>query len=75
MLIWTRLFQTKRPSICWAQKLTFYVQGMEDQPEKIVNLIMAYYLEQPKYSGLKEFQEFKRFDKETTNVSDYSLVQ
>lgn len=50
-------------------EVDFYVQGMENQPEKIVDLIIAYYKEQPKYKGLKDFEEFSRFDKEKTNVS------
>lgn len=50
-------------------EVDFYVQGMEHQPDQIVNLIQAYYREQPKYRGLKDFEEFKRFDKEATNVS------
>ena len=50
-------------------EVDFYVQGMENQPEKIVDLIMAYYKEQPKYKGLKDYEEFKRFDKEKTQVS------
>lgn len=52
-------------------EVDFYVQGMENQPEKVVDLILAYYREQPKYKGLKDFEEFKRFDKETTNVSTF----
>lgn len=50
-------------------EVDFYVQGMEYQPEKIVNLILAYYREPVKYRGLKDFEEFKRYDKEPTNVS------
>lgn len=50
-------------------EVDFYVEGMESQPEKIIALIQAYYKEEPKYRGLKNFIEFKRFEKETTNVS------
>lgn len=49
-------------------EVDFYLQGMEQQPEKIVELILAYYREQPKYKGLIEFEEFKRYEKEDTNV-------
>jgi hypothetical protein len=50
-------------------EVDFYVQGMEQQPEKVIELIFAYYREQPKYKGLKEFEEFKRYEKEEKNVS------
>ena len=40
-------------------EVDFYVQGMEEQPEQVIALILAYYREQPKYKGLKEFEEFK----------------
>ena len=43
-------------------EVDFYIQGMEYQPEKIVHLLKKYYLEQPKYRGLKDFEEFQRFD-------------
>lgn len=45
-------------------EVDFYVQGMEQQPEKVIDLLFAYYHEQPKYKGLIEFEEFKRYDKE-----------
>lgn len=44
-------------------EVDFYVFGMEEEPEKIVQLIMQYYRETAKYQGLKEYLEFKRFDK------------
>lgn len=46
-------------------EVSFYVQGYEDKPEKIIKLIQTYYLETSKYRGLKEFQEFKRYEKST----------
>lgn len=49
-------------------EVDFYVEGLERQPEKIVEIILAFYRERPKYKGLKEFQEFKRYDKGETNV-------
>ncbi len=49
-------------------EVDFYVQGMEQQPDDIVNLILTYYREQPKYKELKEFEEFKRYEKEDKNV-------
>jgi hypothetical protein len=49
-------------------EVDFYVQGMEQQPEQIIDLIFAYYREQAKYQGLKEFEEFKRYEKEEKNL-------
>jgi hypothetical protein len=49
-------------------EVDFYVQGMEQEAERIVRLIIAYYQEQPKYKGLKEYEEFKRYEKGDTNV-------
>lgn len=45
-------------------EVDFYVQGMEEKPEKIIDLILAYYNEQSKYKGLKDFEEFKRYNKQ-----------
>jgi hypothetical protein len=50
-------------------EVSFYVQGMENQPEQIVKYIIDYYKETSKYQGLKEYQEFSRFTKGETNVS------
>lgn len=50
-------------------EVSFYVQGWEDTPDKVIKLIQIYYLETSKYSGLKEFQEFKRYEKDNTGVS------
>lgn len=50
-------------------EVDFYVQGMEQQPQEVVHLILAYYREQAKYKGLKEFEEFKRYEKEERQVS------
>jgi hypothetical protein len=50
-------------------EVDFYVQGMEQEPEKIVKFILAYYQEQSKYKGLKEYEEFNRYEKEDTNVT------
>lgn len=50
-------------------EVDFYVQGMESNPEKVVELIKAYYREQPKYKGMKEYEEFKNYDTGKTNVS------
>ncbi|WP_237753486.1 hypothetical protein [Candidatus Protochlamydia amoebophila] len=50
-------------------EVDFYVQGLEYQPEKIIELILNYYQEMPKYKGLKDFQEFKRYEKGDSKVS------
>lgn len=50
-------------------EVDFYVQGMELQPDGVVDLILDYFREQPKYAGKKEFQEFKRYEKPLKNVS------
>lgn len=50
-------------------EMDFYVQGMEDKPEKIIELIFDYYKTHPKYKEKKEFTEFKRYEKTDTNVT------
>lgn len=40
-------------------EVSFYVQGLEDRPHTIVNLIKTFYADHPK----KDFQEFKTYDK------------
>lgn len=49
-------------------EVDFYIQGMEEQADRIIDFILAYYSEQSKYKGQKEFQEFKRYEKEDKNV-------
>ncbi len=48
-------------------EVDFYVQEMEEQPEKLIALIETYYKENSKYTGLKEYQEFKTIEKENKN--------
>jgi hypothetical protein len=43
----------------------FYVQGYEEKPETILNLIFQFYKITPPYQGKKEYEEFLRYDKET----------
>jgi len=50
-------------------EVSFYVQGMEEQPEKIVALIQEFYQKTPRYRGQKDYEEFKRYDKSNTDVS------
>lgn len=49
-------------------EVSFYIQGMEGNLETIVQLIKDYYLERPEYNGLKEYEEFQRYEGDT-NVS------
>lgn len=48
-------------------EVSFYVQGMEDKPEAIVDLIQAFYKEDLKLD--KKYKEFTRYDKEDVDVS------
>lgn len=50
-------------------EVDFYIQGLEQQPQKVVDLILKYYKEIPKYKGMKEFEEFKRYEKQDSQVS------
>lgn len=44
-------------------EVDFYVQGMEYNPQEVVELIFNYYKDNPKYEGKKEFIDFKRIEK------------
>jgi hypothetical protein len=44
-------------------EVDFYVQGMESQPEALLDLLFAYYRDTPRYAGNKDYQEFKRYEK------------
>jgi hypothetical protein len=50
-------------------EVDFYIQDMEQQPEKVIALILNYYQENPKYKDLKEFQKFQRYEKGDSKVS------
>jgi len=50
-------------------EVDFYVRGMEQSPAEVINLILSYYREQEKYRGMKEYLEFKRYEKEDRKVS------
>lgn len=50
-------------------EVDFYVQGMENNPQEIVDLILAYYKEGKQFSSNKDFTTFRRYEKEDTNVS------
>lgn len=49
-------------------EVSFYVQGAENSPLAIVELLMDYYKKHPQYKSQKEYTEFLRYDKSTTNT-------
>lgn len=49
-------------------EVDFYVQNMEDKPEKILDLLLNFYRNSPEYFGKKEYQEFSTYEG-PTNVS------
>lgn len=49
-------------------EVSFYVQGLADQPERIVEIIQNYY-QSPHYSGRQDMQVFKRWDKDTDVIT------
>jgi hypothetical protein len=48
-------------------EVAFYVQGYEDSPMTIINLLMDFYKNNPKYT--KEYTEFLRYEKPNSNVA------
>ena len=50
-------------------EVSFYVQGLENAPQTIVNLLMDFYKDNPKYKNSKEYTEFLRYEKGNSNVS------
>lgn len=50
-------------------EVSFYVQGMEELSEKIIQLCQDFYKTNPDYSNKKEYTEFKVYEKEDTYVS------
>lgn len=50
-------------------EVDFYVQGMEQQPEEIVKILVNFYRETEGFRGKKEYEEFLRYDKLDTNSS------
>lgn len=49
-------------------EVDFYVAGLENQPQKIIDILMAYYEENSKYKGKKEYLEFTRYTKGDINI-------
>ncbi len=50
-------------------EVDFYVQGLEEQTEIVLNTIQEYYQHQTRYKDLKEYLIFERYEKADTNVS------
>lgn len=50
-------------------EVSFYVQGMEYDPQKVVDLLLNYYRNNPKYVDQTPFTLFYRYEKSDTNVS------
>lgn len=49
-------------------EVDFYVQGMEDKPSEVVQIILDYYRNNPKYAGDNAHQEFLRYDKGDSKI-------
>lgn len=49
-------------------EVSFYVLGMEEQPDAVIQHIKNFY-KSSQYQGKKEYQEFKVYEKNDTNVS------
>lgn len=50
-------------------EVDFYVEGMEQVPEHITQLIIDYFKEHPSYKGRQEYEKFLRLESHLTNVS------
>ena len=50
-------------------EVDFYIQGLENYPQNIVNLLMKYFKENPEYKDQFEFTTFQRYQKQDTNAS------
>ena len=49
--------------------MDFYVQGMEQSPLEVIDLIFQFYKEQKGYKESSDYQTFERRSVENTNVS------
>lgn len=49
-------------------EVDFYVQGMEEEAHKVIEILMAYFQETSCYQGQKEYQTFLRYDKPDSHV-------
>ena len=46
-------------------EVDFYIQGLEEKPEEVVDLILSFFKENKRYLGKKEFTDFLRYENET----------
>jgi hypothetical protein len=50
-------------------EVTFYIAGLEHNPEVVLNSIFAFYSSTPRYASEgKEYTQFERYDKETERL-------
>lgn len=52
-----------------AAQVTFYIQGMEDEPIAVVELLQSYFATNHQYRGKKGYHPFERYDKELEGSS------
>lgn len=50
-------------------EVSFYIKGLENSPEKVIALVQSYFLKNPGYQGLSDYQDFKRWDKQVLDVT------
>lgn len=50
-------------------EVDFYVEGLEYEPQKVVDAIFDFYKEMPVYTGRLEYQKFKRYHKNDAHVA------
>lgn len=50
-------------------EVDFYVQDMEKRPMEIIQLLMDYFRQTPPYKGIREYEEFQRYDKLDARVT------
>ncbi|MGZ3632993.1 MAG: D-Ala-D-Ala carboxypeptidase family metallohydrolase [Parachlamydiaceae bacterium] len=50
-------------------EVSFYVRGLEEEPEKVIALLQEYFQENEEYQGQLEYLSFKRWERSNTDVS------
>jgi len=46
-------------------EVDFYVQGLEENPQKVIDIIFGFYTDNAKYNKKEEFEKFLRYEKAT----------
>ncbi len=54
-------------------EVDFYVEGYENKPQEVLEMIRQYYLSEEKYQGLKEFQIFRTLSKTEIENQEISV--